>query len=227
MNAPQAAPRSDVTAGHRQRGDADRARRLLVVDEHPIISVAIRKILEDEADLVVEVTADPVAAKRAIAAGAVDVVVAEIAFSGKSSGLDLLRSQRPNGPPVVLLTGLAYPSLIRSALERGAAAVVPKTATIEQVAGAIRAVADGGRFVPPAMLAIAQRARRQPAPRELAVIREVARGATNAEVAERLSIRLPTVEAVLRRLFDRYAINNRTALARLAELEGWLLEVAA
>jgi DNA-binding NarL/FixJ family response regulator len=59
------------------------------------------------------------------------------------------------------------------------------------------------------------------------VIREVATGATNAEVAERLSIRLPTVEAVLRRVFDRYAMSNRTALARLAELEGWLLEVAA
>jgi DNA-binding CsgD family transcriptional regulator len=50
----------------------------------------------------------------------------------------------------------------------------------------------------------------------------VAAGATNAEIARRLLIGLPTVEGVLRRLFDRYSVPNRTALARLADDEGWL-----
>jgi DNA-binding NarL/FixJ family response regulator len=198
-----------------------------VVDEHPIVAVARRTILDVEADIVVDALTDAPAAERSIAAGAVDLVVSDIAFAGRSFGLELLPASRPNRPPVVVLTGLAHPGLIRSALERGAAAVVRKSAPIDQIVSAIRAVADGGRFVSPAMLAIARRARRQPAPRELAVIREVATGAINAEVAERLTIRSPTGEAVLRRVFDRYATSNRTALARLAEHEGWLLEVAA
>ena len=50
----------------------------------------------------------------------------------------------------------------------------------------------------------------------------VAAGATNTDIARRLAIGLPTVEGVLRRLFDRYSVSNRTALARLAEREGWL-----
>ncbi len=50
----------------------------------------------------------------------------------------------------------------------------------------------------------------------------MAAGAGNTEIARRLSIGLPTVEGVLRRLFDRYSVPNRTALARLAEGEGWL-----
>jgi two-component system, NarL family, response regulator DesR len=209
-----------------QERSGPQVRRLLVVDEHPIVAVALRKILEDEADLVVDVLTDVAAAERAIAVGTADVVVAEIGFSGTSHGLDLLPALRPNRPPVIVLTGLAYPGLIRSALERGAASVVPKTAPIDQIAAAIRAVADGERVVPPAILAVAQRARRLPAPRELAVIRQVVRGSTNEQIADQLGIRRPTVEAVLRRLFDRYALSNRTALARVATEEGWLLEVA-
>jgi DNA-binding NarL/FixJ family response regulator len=201
--------------------------RLLVVDQHPVIGVALGKILEADANVIVEVLTDPVAAERAIAAGSVDVIVSEIGFSGESRGLGLLPALRPNRPPVVVLTGLAHPSLIRAALDRGAAAVVSKTAAVGEIAGAIRAVAQGKSFVSPTMLQIARRARRRPAPREMAVLREVAIGSTNTEVAKRLGIRQPTVEAVLRRLFNRYDVRNRTALTRVAAEEGWLLESAA
>ena len=72
----------------------------------------------------------------------------------------------------------------------------------------------------------ARSAHRRPAPRELEIVALVAAGATNAEVARRLTIGLPTVEGVLRRLFNRYSVPNRTALARLADREGWLLPSA-
>lgn len=65
-------------------------------------------------------------------------------------------------------------------------------------------------------------ARRRPAPRELEIVALVAAGAFNAEIARRLTIGLATVEGVLRRLFDRYSAPNRTALARLADVQGWL-----
>ena len=83
-------------------------------------------------------------------------------------------------------------------------------------------MAEGGSAISTAALSGARLARRKPAPRELEIVALVAVGATNAEIARRLLIGLPTVEGVLRRLFDRYSVPNRTALTRLADAEGWL-----
>jgi two-component system NarL family response regulator len=200
--------------------------RVLVVDQHPIIGVGIAALLGKGSDVVVETTTDPDAAVRAMANGSTDLVISEIAFSGLSRGLDLLSVPRPR-PPVVLLTGLSYPSVLRAALDRGAEGVASKAAPVAEILAAIRTVAGGAASIDPGVLDLARRARRRPAPRELAIIAEVASGATNAVVAERLGIRRPTVEAVLRRLFDRYAVTSRIALVRIAEHEGWLLELAA
>ena len=54
--------------------------------------------------------------------------------------------------------------------------------------------------------------------------RSSAEGLSNAEIAERLSLRVKTVESQLRRLFDRYDVTSRTALARLAVRQGWIEE---
>jgi DNA-binding NarL/FixJ family response regulator len=60
--------------------------------------------------------------------------------------------------------------------------------------------------------------------RELEIIGLVAEGLSNVEIAERLSLRVKTVESQLRRLFDRYDVTSRTALARLALRQGWIDE---
>jgi len=65
---------------------------------------------------------------------------------------------------------------------------------------------------------------RSPTARELEIVRLVAEGISNAEIAERLVLRLKTVESQLRRLFDRYDVTSRTALVRLAERQGWIEE---
>lgn len=212
--------------GRVRRDSTPAGSRLLVVDEHPIVGVALRTLLASDADLVIDITTDPDEAIRAIANGSADLIVSEIAFSGRSRGLDLLRSPTPR-PPVVLLTGTSLPSLLRAALDAGAEAVLSKAAPATEIVTAIRTVADGGTTIASRVLDIANRARRHPAPRELAIIAEVATGATNAMIAERLSIRRPTVEAVLRRLFDRYSVTSRTALVAIAEREGWLFGHAA
>lgn len=198
---------------------------MLLVDEHPIVGVGLRTVLAANPQLEVETTTDPEAGARAVADRSADVVVSEISFSGRTLGLDLLRSA--SRPPVVLLTGLRYPSVLRAALDGGAEGVVSKADPVEQIVKAIQAVAEGGTAVSPEVAGIARSALRRPAARELAVITEVASGATNGEIAERLSIRRPTVEAVLRRLFDRYSVTSRTALVALAIREGWLLDLAA
>jgi two-component system response regulator DesR len=198
---------------------------VLLVDEHPIVGVGLRTILAADSQLEVETTTDPEAGARAVADGSADVVVSEISFSGRTLGLDLLRSTSRS--PVVLLTGLRFPGVLRAALDGGAEGVVSKADPVEQIVKAIQAVAGGGTAVSPEAVGIARSALRRPATRELAVITEVASGATNGEIAERLSIRRPTVEAVLRRLFDRYSVTSRTALVAVAIREGWLFDLAA
>lgn len=221
-----ARPRARALRRQTSRPDADRVSRLLVVDEHPIVGIALKALLTDEADFVVQASTELGAAERAIADGTADIIVSEIAFAGASRGLDLLRAHSSR-PPIVLFTGLNHPGVFQAALDARAEGVVSKAAPLTEVVDAIRIVAAGGTAVGPDVLRAARRARRRPAPRELALIAEVATGATNLEIAERLSIRRPTVEAVLRRLFDRYSVTNRTALIGIAHGEGWLLGLAA
>jgi two-component system response regulator NreC len=65
---------------------------------------------------------------------------------------------------------------------------------------------------------------RSPTPREAQILALVAEGHSNAEIAERLSIRLKTVESQLRRMFDRYDVTSRTSLVRVAQRQGWIEE---
>ena len=63
-----------------------------------------------------------------------------------------------------------------------------------------------------------------PTARELEILVLVAEGLSNVEIADRLSLRVKTVESQLRRLFDRYDVTSRTALVRLASRQGWIDE---
>ena len=200
--------------------------RLLVVDEHPVIGEGIRAILNDEPDFLVETVTDVNAANAALDARHHDIVICEIRLQGRNAGLDLLRQRRESGSAFIVFSAHCVPSFYAEAVERGAAGFLSKTATRDQIVRSIRTVAKGGRAISAAALNGARGAHRRPAPRELEIVALVAAGATNAEVGRRLQIGLPTVEAVLRRLFDRYSVPNRTALARLADREGWLLDLS-
>jgi DNA-binding NarL/FixJ family response regulator len=196
--------------------------RLLVVDEHPVIGEGIRAILNDQPDFLVETVTDIDSAAAALDARHHDIVICEIRLQGRNAGLDLLRQRRKDGSAFSIFSAHSVPSFYAEAVEQGAAGFLPKTASPDKILRSIRTVAKGGKAISAAALNGARIARRKPAPRELEIVALVAAGATNAEIARRLSIGLPTVEGVLRRLFDRYSVPNRTVLARLADGEGWL-----
>ena len=99
-----------------------------------------------------------------------------------------------------------------------------KMASVDQILAAIRAVAAGGTAYPSDARRSANEALRLPTPRELEILGLVAEGLSNVEIAERLSLRVKTVESQLRRLFDRYDVTSRTALARVAVRQGWIDE---
>lgn len=196
--------------------------RLLVVDEHPVVGEGIRAILANEPDVSIRVVEDLDSATQTLDAQVVDVVLSEVQLHGRNGGLELLRLRGRGGPPIIMFSAQSFPSNYADAVGGGAAGFLSKTAPPSEIVRAIRIVAAGGKVFSSVAFDLARAARRRPARRELEIVALVATGATNAEVAHRLSIGLPTVEGVLRRLFDRYGVRNRTALARLAENEGWL-----
>jgi DNA-binding NarL/FixJ family response regulator len=197
---------------------------VLVVDHHPVIGEGLRALLGDEPEFSsVETATDTESAMQIIATGRPDVVVCEVQLKGANGGLLLLRQNGETRPAFIMFSAQTYPAAYRAALEGGAAGFISKTAPLREIVRAIRIVAAGGRAFSAAALDGARSARRRPTARELQIVDLISTGATNAEIAYRLAIRRKTVESELRRLFNRYAVPNRTALAHLAEREGWLV----
>ena len=196
--------------------------RVGIVDDHPSIVAAVSdavaaadgltlagtgRTLEDGIDL----------------ASRVDVLVCDLQLAGHAEGLQVLDAARalPRPPAVLLVSGFGHGSVMRAAIDRGAAGYLDKGAEVAAIVDAIRTVAAGGTVFRAADLDAAREAPRRPTGRELEVIARVVAGSTNAEVAAELGLSEKTVETHLHRLFDRYGLVSRTELAVLAMDEGW------
>jgi DNA-binding NarL/FixJ family response regulator len=196
--------------------------RVGIVDDHPSIGAALAADIARSGDLELVGTARDLDGGIALA-GAVDVLVCDVQLDGHAEGLTLLDvvGRAPRPPAVLILSGFGQVSVVRAALERGAAGYLDKSAEVEAIVDAIRTVAAGGVVYSAAHLRSAGTALRRPSDRELQVIDRVVAGQTNAEIGHALGLSEKTVESHLRRLFDRYAVLSRTELAVLAVDEGW------
>jgi DNA-binding NarL/FixJ family response regulator len=172
---------------------------------------------------VVGAASDAVSADRLIEATSPDVVLCDVRLAGSGDGLDVLARHTP-GPAFIMLTAYVYPSYYVEATERGAKGYISKMATIQQILAAVRTVAAGGTAFPREAQGAIRSAMRRPTPRELEILTLVADGHGNAEIADRLGLRVKTVESQLRRMFDRYDVASRTGLVHLAERQGWIVE---
>ncbi len=215
-------------------GDLERATpiRVAIVDDHPVVREGTAALLGAVEGLTIAGTAGSLAeAEPLLDPEAVDVVLLDIRL-GTTSGLTLLggggggggggpargsRVERPL-PAIVVLTAYDYPQYVAAAMRLGASGFVLKTAPIADLVDAIRRVAAGG-------LAFGIRPTGRPptfTARELDVVRLVVEGCSNEEIGTALGITAKTVEAHLRRLFERLGLVSRTELATRALREGWL-----
>jgi DNA-binding NarL/FixJ family response regulator len=195
--------------------------RVAIVEDHSAIAEGLAALIRGSADVsVVGIARDPVSASALIEHESPDVVLCDIRLAEGGDGFDLVRRHRA-GPAFIILSAYWYPSYHVRAVELGAKGYLSKMATIEQILSAVRTVAAGGSAYPAAARQAASDALRVPTPRELEIIGLVAEGLSNAEIAERLALKVKTVESQLRRLFDRYDVASRTALVRLAARQGW------
>ncbi len=197
--------------------------RVGVIDDHPTIELAVRAAAAATGSISVVASARTREAGRELLGRAdLEVVLVDVQLAGSAEGLRLLRERDAGGAPAIVLTAYDYPALVRAAFDHGAAGYVLKSDEIATILDAITAVARGGTAFSATRLRAMRQAPRQPSPRELEVLRHVSHGATNDEIATRLSLSLKTVESHLRRLFARYGVMSRTELAVMALEEGWL-----
>jgi two-component system response regulator DevR len=210
--------------------------RILIVDDHTIVRQGLRLILDLEPDFtVVGEAADPAQAVAETARLRPDVVLLDLKLSDSApaEGLDVCQLLRDRHPQVsiVVLTTFLDSKLLLGALQRGASGYVLKDVDTVELARIIRTVHRGqsgfdGRS---ANLVVRSLTGQPGAPaagplddRELEVVRLVARGATNPQVARDLYVSESTVKHHLRTAMRKLGAKDRTELVYRASTQGLL-----
>ena len=212
--------------------------RVALCDDHAVVRSGLRRILADEADI--EVVGEAGTAEEAVAlAGATrpDVFVMDLGLPG-TSGIAATREVVAANPStkVLVLTVHDDVAYLRKAFDAGARGYLVKEAADVELILAVRHVATGQDYVHPALgaalLAPGATAPRAGGPggelseRELEVLRLVALGHTNAEIAAELYVSVRTVETHRAHLQQKLGIKTRADLVRYAREIGLLEEEA-
>jgi two-component system response regulator NreC len=207
--------------------------RVLVVDDHAVVRAGLRRVLDAEADI--ETVAEAADADRAVFEAmehTPDVVLLDVMMPGKSGieGLPALLQAVP-AAKVLVLSMQDDPRYVREAFDAGASGYVLKEAADSEVVDAVRAVAAGEQYVHPALGArlIAadaeerRRAEQDPlSEREREVLRLLALGHTNQEIAKLLYISVRTAETHRAHIMHKLRLSSRAELVRYALAEGLL-----
>jgi DNA-binding NarL/FixJ family response regulator len=196
--------------------------RVVVVEDHPAIAEGLAALLRAEPDLkVLGVATDAGLAEHMIVELAPDVVLCDVMLDGRDAGFDLA-GRLSDRARFLMLTAYDVQSNHVRAVRVGAAGYLSKMSDARTIATAIRRIHAGHRSFSTDVLRSASQAPASPTARELQLLELLARGATNEAIASSLGVRVKTVEGMLRRLFDRYDVDNRTQLARFAVTQGWV-----
>ncbi len=203
--------------------------RLVLADDHYLVREGMRRLLDAQRDIeVVAVCGDLDSLLAAVEAELPDVVVTDIRMppTGSDEGIraaDALRETHPR-IGVVVLSQYADPRyalpLLEHGTERRAYLLKERVDDVEQLVGAVRAVAEGGSVVDPkvveALVAENTRVERSPlhdlTPREHDVLREMASGKNNAAIAATLFLTERSVEKVIHSIFLKLGLGWETTV---------------
>jgi DNA-binding NarL/FixJ family response regulator len=204
-----------------------------VVDDHAVVRTGLRRVLDAEPDI--ETVAEAATAERAVFEAIdhkPDIVLLDLMMPGKSGidGMPALIQAVPEAK-ILILSMQDDPRYVREAFEAGASGYVLKEAADTEVVSAVRAVAAGERYVHPALGArliaaeVEERKRAEVDPlseREREVLRLLALGHTNQEIAKMLYISVRTAETHRAHIMQKLGLSNRAELVRHALAEGLL-----
>ena len=209
--------------------------RVVLVDDHAVVRSGLRLLLDAEDG--VEVVGEAGNAKDAVfrvRALKPDVILLDLVMPGES-GIEVLPKLLKESPEtsVLVLSMQDDPSYVREAFAAGASGYVLKEAADEEVVSAVREIASGGRYVHPALgarLVVAEAAERAAADadplsdREREVLRLLALGHTNHEIAQKLYISVRTAESHRAHIMQKLRLSTRAELVRYALSQGLLAE---
>ena len=198
--------------------------RVLVVDDHPLVREGIRFCLQSEPDL--EVAGEAEGCDQALAVldhERVDVVLLDLRMPG-IGGVEATRIIRAAHPSVRVLILTAYPDYASEALKAGASGYMLKMARSEGLLAAIRSVYYGATVIQEPLLESLGLTAPKPlaqdvgsvSPRELEVLRLLARGLTNRAIAHELGIGPRTADQHVHSIFIKTGVTSRTAAVRYA-----------
>jgi DNA-binding NarL/FixJ family response regulator len=200
---------------------------VVLVDHRDMVSEGLRAVIEQQPSM--EVLAGPAEPANALTLqGDPDVVVADIGLD--SDGATLIARLREAFPdaPVLVLTLLDDPEIVRAALAAGAAGYLLKSAQPSELFEALETVASGGHYLQAALgISVARHrvedvsgveAQLKPAERE--VLRMLVRGFTNAEIAARRGVSLRTVETQRANVLRHLGLRTRAELVQFARQNG-------
>ncbi len=206
--------------------------RVLLADDHSIVRAGLRRLVEDAGDMVV--VAEAADGREAINKAkeiSPDVAVVDLSMPGMD-GLEVVGRLLSHEPklPVLILTMHEEEQYVVRAIEAGAMGYVTKRSAAEQLLEAIRKVRAGGRFLSEsASEALATRmakgtAARSPldilSTREIQVLRGLALGKSNREIAETYHISTKTIDTYRARLLRKLNLKNNAELTRFAIQNG-------
>jgi two-component system invasion response regulator UvrY len=202
--------------------------KVLLADDHSIVREGLRRIVEESDDMeVVAEAADGKEAIHHIRKSRPDVAVIDISMP-EIDGLEVLRQIQPEYPelPILILTMHEEQQYAVRAIEAGARGYITKKSAPEQLVKAIRKVYAGSRYLSEeAAEALALRVAKGKSgqspldllsTRELQVLRRLALGHTNREIAENYNISIKTVDTYRLRLLKKLSLRNNAELSRFA-----------
>jgi DNA-binding NarL/FixJ family response regulator len=207
--------------------------RLLIADDHPVVRAGLAGLLSDEPDFeVVGEAADGDEAVRIAAATRPDVVLMDLRMprtDGVAATARIVAGEAGEpAPRILILTTYESDDQILSAIEAGAAGYLLKAAPQAEIAAGIRSVAAGQSALSPQVaIRLVERMRRPETgvvltARETDVLRLVATGHSNKQIAAQLGIGEATVKTHLLKAFDKLGVADRTHAVTIARERGLL-----
>lgn len=210
--------------------------RILLADDHIVVRHGLKLLIDDQPDMTVIAEAgDGESAVRRAQELKPDVIVMDISMPGMN-GLTATRKLRELqvGAAIVTLTRHTDDAYLQELLRAGVTGYVLKQSAPTELLQAIRAAARGGQYLDSALTARVTAAfvgkprkpegqpRTPVSERESEVLRLIASGYSNKEIASRLSLSVKTIEAHKANAMRKLDLNGRIDIVKYAVLQGWL-----
>lgn len=210
--------------------------RVLLADDHEIVRLGLRSVLEGAKDI--EVVGEVATAEAAIAAaqaGGIDVLLMDLRFGagvegtrvmGGAEATAAIRNTVEDPPKVLVVTNYDTDADILGAIEAGAVGYLLKDAPPQELLAAVRSTAEGDSALSPVvadrLMTRVRTPRTSLTPRELEVLKLVAAGASNREIGQELMLSEATVKSHLVHIYDKLGVRSRTSAVAAAREQGVL-----